>query len=313
MITTVTLNAAIDKTYTVPHFGTDNVFRVQSMTAVAGGKGINVARVTKTLGEDVTATGFVAGSHGAFITSGLDREKIAHDFVQVDGESRQCITVLDPADSNRQTELLEPGPTITNGQLDAMKRKIGELAKRSTHMVFSGSLPKGCPAGTYAELIEEARSANGSLRLILDTSGDALVAGIEAKPTLIKPNEHEIRKLLGQAAGTEADLIACIRDLMGRGIPYVIVSLGGDGALAGCNGAVYRVQFPPMEIVNPVGSGDSMVSGMVVAMKRGYSDADLLRFGCACGSANALTSSAGNVRPEDVDLLFAAVSVAERN
>ncbi|WP_152396800.1 1-phosphofructokinase [Paenibacillus guangzhouensis] len=308
-IVTVTLNAAIDKTYTVPQFDLNHAYRVNDMVATAGGKGINVARVASILQQPVIVSGFVAGSQGRFITEGLNREGIAHDFVQVPGESRVCITILDPAKPNEQTELLEPGPRITPEAMDALSLKLQELAKTSTCMAFSGSLPMGCPTDTYARLIRDVKLSNPDLRIVLDASGDALVAGLEAKPFLIKPNEHEIEKLVGKTVQSPEELHACIRNLMAEGIACVVVSLGKDGAIAGYQGKLYRVTFPPLEIVNPVGSGDSMVSGMIIAFERGYNIEDTLRLGSACGSANALMIGAGSVQPTDVERLFADVHV----
>ncbi|MFD0617627.1 1-phosphofructokinase [Paenibacillus sp. GCM10027629] len=308
-IVTVTLNAAIDKTYTVPQFNLNYAYRVNEMVATAGGKGINVARVASTLQQPVIASGFVAGSQGRFITEGLNQEGITHDFVEVPGESRVCITILDPARPNEQTELLEPGPRITPDAIDALSLKLQELAKTSTCMAFSGSLPMGCPTDTYAKLIRDVRTSNPDLRIVLDASGDALVAGLEAKPFLIKPNEHEIEKFVGKSIQSPDELHECILSLMADGVACVVVSLGKDGAIAGYEGKLYRVTFPPLEIVNPVGSGDSMVSGMIIALERGYSIEDTLRLGSACGSANALMIGAGSVQPIDVERLFANVHV----
>lgn len=310
-ITTVTLNAAIDKTYTVPGFGLNHAFRVQNIVATAGGKGINVARVAAALGESVIATGFVAGTHGQFITKGLDSEGIAHDFVEVEGESRQCITILDPAKPNEQTELLEQGPIIDPASIADMSDKLRHLAAQSSYVVFSGSLPKGCPPEIYAALIRELQSSHPDIRIVLDTSGDALMAGVQAKPFLIKPNEHEIEKLLGKKVSSELELCDCIRDLMNKEIACVVVSLGEKGSIAGYQGKLYRVTFPPMEIVNPVGSGDSMVSGLVTALKRGESIKNALRLGTACGSANALMLGAGFVQLPDVERIYKQVNVAE--
>lgn len=308
MITTVTLNAAIDKTYSVKSFEMDRVSRVSDMIAVPGGKGINVARVARLLGEPVTAAGFVAGFNGQFIRSGLDTEGIPHDFTEVPGESRLCLTVLD-ADNGTQTELLEPGPAIAESSLQSLKEKVKALAGRSTHVCFSGSLPLGCPPTLYAELITLAKDAGAEA--VLDASGDALAAGLEAMPLLIKPNEHEIVRLLGRPASSDDELAACIRELMQRGIRHVVVSLGARGALAGSGGRVRRVAIPAIRAVNPVGSGDAMVAGMVTALRRGSGDADAVRFGAACGTANALQMQAGVVTAEDVERIYRSVTVTD--
>ncbi|NOJ72923.1 1-phosphofructokinase [Paenibacillus alvei] len=306
MITTVTLNAAIDKTYYIPGFNSNALYRVDQTLATAGGKGINVARVIHALGEMVTATGFVAGYNGMAITDMLREEGIGTDFISVPGESRLCMNIIDPT-GGTQTELLEAGPSITPESIDAMKAKIEELAAKSSHVVFSGSLPKGCGTNLYAELIDIARG-QGAIP-VLDTSGDALIAGIQSRPYLIKPNEHEVTKLTGGLADSEDEIVRAVLQLMQNGVDNVIVSLGERGALAGCEEQLYGVSIPCVEAVNAVGSGDSMVAGLVVADRRGLSLEEKLKLGAACGTANALMPSAGMVRMADVESLLREIQV----
>jgi len=306
MITTVTLNAAIDKTYYIPGFGSNALYRADETLATAGGKGINVARVIHALGEDVTATGFVAGYNGMAIVDMLRQEGIQADFLSVSGESRLCLNIIDPVGGS-QTELLEAGPVITPEAIEAMKAKIEELASRSSHVVFSGSMPKGCGTDLYADLIQIARS-QGAIP-ILDTSGDALIAGIQSKPYLIKPNEHEVTKLTDGSADNEDEIVRAVQQLMQDGISNVIISLGERGALAGCDGRLYGVSIPRVEAVNAVGSGDSMVAGLVVADHRGCSPEERLKLGAACGTANALMPSAGMVKLSDVESLLRDIQV----
>lgn len=308
MITTVTLNAAIDKTYGVDGFELGKVTRVQKMDACAGGKGINVAKVIATLGETVTATGFVAGYNGRYITDQVALEGMGNDFVEAEGESRLCLNIIDSA-KGTQTELLEAGPIIDEAALEAIRGKIRALAAKSRFIVMSGSLPKGCPAGTYAELIAIAKESGADVAL--DTSGNALLEGIKAKPFLIKPNEDEIEKLLGKPAGTESELVACIREVLAQGIRCVIVSLGAKGSIFGYDGRVYRVQAPVIDCVNAVGSGDSFVAGAVVGFARGENAVEAIRLGTACGTANALNFKAGQVIPADVERLLGEVRIEE--
>ncbi|MCC2683122.1 MAG: tagatose-6-phosphate kinase [Paenibacillaceae bacterium] len=301
MLTTVTLNAAIDKTYFFNSFTLGTVSRTQTMRVNPGGKGLNVARVAGQLGRSVLATGFVGGYNGRFIMDELDRQGIAHDFVQVEGESRLCLNMIDL--SNRSsTEVLEPGPEITSDQVEEMKRKIRQLAAKSAIVALSGSVPRGAPTSIYAELIAIAK-AEGA-RVFLDASGDALMAGITAIPEMIKPNEDEVERIIGKKLEREEDLIDSVRELMERGIKRVIVTLGAAGSLAGVDGRLYRIRAPKLDAVNTVGCGDSFVAGMASAVLQGMNVEDSLRLATAAGSANALTEEAGNVRLEDVDALF---------
>ncbi|GAA3400853.1 1-phosphofructokinase [Paenibacillus hodogayensis] len=305
-ITTVTLNAAIDKTYVMDAFPLGKVSRVAEMISVPGGKGINVARVAGQLGSQVRATGFVGGSNGDYIVKELTKTGLANDFVKVDGESRLCLNMIDKT-AGTSTELLEPGPVVREEHLEAIREKVRQLAADSSIVALSGSLPKGAPAALYAELIHIARSAGATV--LLDTSGDALVEGVKAKPFLIKPNEDEVGKLIGRKPERESDLYAGVLQLLEQGVGCVAVTLGAEGALAGYAGTLYRIRAPRIEAVNPVGSGDSFVAGMAAALAAGEPVLRALCLATACGTANALNPQAGDVRTEDVQRLLAEVAV----
>lgn len=304
-ITTVTLNAAIDKTYVLDTFPLGQVSRVSEMISVPGGKGINVARVARQLGGQVRATGYVGGSNGDFIVKELTKAGLVNDFVIVEGESRLCLNMIDKT-SNTSTELLEPGPVVTAADVAAIKEKVRRLAADSSIVAFSGSLPKGAPASLYAELIEIAKA--GGAKTFLDTSGDALVEGVEARPDLIKPNEDEIGRLLGGKPQRETELYSGVLKLLER-VGCVVVTLGAGGSLAGYAGTLHRIRAPRIEAVNPVGSGDSFVAGMAVALASGEPIGQALRLATASGTANALNAQAGDVRPEDVKRLLDQVRI----
>lgn len=306
LITTVTLNAAIDKTYYMEKFPLGKVSRVSTMISVPGGKGINVARVAHQLGGEVLATGFVGGSNGSYIVKELGKSGISSDFVEVEGESRLCLNMIDQSEST-STELLEPGPVITEQQIAEMKAKIGLLAAKSAIVAFSGSLPKGAPASLYAELIGIAKAAGA--QAFLDTSGDALLEGVRAKPIFIKPNEDEVEKLIGRKLEKESDVYGGIHQLMEQGIACVVVTLGASGSVAGFDGQLYRVRAPQIEAVNAVGSGDSFVAGMAVAIASEQPFQQAIRLATACGTANALNVQAGDVRSDDVKWLIEQVQI----
>jgi tagatose 6-phosphate kinase len=307
MITTVTLNAAIDKTYYVPAMVNYDVIRVKRMYALPGGKGINVARVVQQLGLPVTVTGIIGGSNGIFIERELTKQLIAHDFVRVDGESRICLNIMDES-NGESTEILESGPTISQYDVEAIKQKVQELAQLSRIVTFSGSLPNGAEAGLYAELIQLAKQAGAVV--FLDTSGAALVEGIKLIPYLIKPNKEEVAALLGKPVREEGELYPLIHQYMNQGITCVVVTLGSIGSIVGMNGVLYRVLAPNVQAVNSVGSGDSFIAGMAIAVYRGYSDEQCLRFATAAGSANALTNIAGSLDPDELDRLEKRVEVS---
>ncbi len=306
-ITTVTLNAAIDKTYYLPALAKGKVVRAEQVLSMAGGKGVNVARVLRQLGHpEVAATGFASGYNGQFIIDQVKEIGIESEFVGASGESRLCLNFIDRSDGS-STEVLEPGPEILTEHLDNFKRKLRHLGEESGLVIFSGSIPKGLSSGLYAELIEIARSAGAEI--FLDASGEPLVHGLAAKPSFIKPNVDEIVPLL--AGMGELDLYDGVCSLMEKGIPNVIVTLGGEGAVAGIEGKLYRVQIPKIKPINTVGSGDAFVAGFAYGYARDWPAADRLRYAAAAGCANALSPAAGDVRRSDHEEILRHVRVEE--
>jgi tagatose 6-phosphate kinase len=308
MITTVTLNAAIDKTYYVTRFKLGGSHRASQMFAEAGGKGINVARTLFQLGLDPIATGFLGGNNGAFIEKELDRVGIKQDFVHVAEESRICLNIIDETDSS-STEVLESGPAITADELELLRLKVAQQAEQTKWIVFSGSLPKGLPPSTYAELIDLARKKEA--HIFLDTSGEALRLSIPAKPFFIKPNEKEIAELTGKVAASVEELCLSIQAIINQGIACVTVSLGEKGSITGYQGKLYRATVPQLQIVNTVGCGDAFVAGMVAGFSRQEPIEACIRLAAATGTANALSQQAGYVRPEDVEHIQTIVRIEE--
>ncbi|AJY75635.1 1-phosphofructokinase family hexose kinase [Paenibacillus beijingensis] len=308
MIKTVTLNAAVDKTYYLDAFLPESVNRAAEVYAVPGGKGLNAARVVHALGGRTQATGIVGGSNGQFIRTGLDAAGIAHDFAETEGESRLCLNFIS-RETNASTEVLEPGPTIGEAELAQVALKVTDGLTDSDIVILSGSLPKGAPAETYGKLIALIRQSGA--RAFLDTSGAALVHGLEATPFFIKPNKDEAEALLGISVRDEHEVAATVRHWMAAGIACPIVTLGASGSIAGFGGTCYRVHAPRIEAVNTVGCGDSFVAGMAVAMRGGMPIREALRFATAVGAANALTRHAGEVYESDVLRLTEQVEVTE--
>ncbi|WP_199615711.1 1-phosphofructokinase family hexose kinase [Paenibacillus alkalitolerans] len=307
MITTVTLNAAIDKTYYVDTFVPGRVSRADRVLAVPGGKGLNVARVIRTLGYETLATGIVGGNNGNFIRTGLDRIGIAHDFVTtIGGESRLCLNIISQHPC-LSTEILEPGPKVSEEETKAVFAKVSMLAAVSDIVVLSGSLPAGMPSDTYKLLIERIRE-QGALPF-LDSSTAALRNGLEAKPFLVKPNEDEAESLLGVDVRNEESLVKALRHRMTEGIDCIVVTRGAAGSIAGFRGQCYRVHAPVITPLNTVGCGDSFVAGMAVGFQRQWEIEQILTFATAVSAANALTEHAGEVYGADVERLSKEIRI----
>lgn len=306
MIVTVTLNAAVDKTYYVSGFSAGAVHRVRRQIAEPGGKGNNVAKIVRLLGGDAVATGFSAGGAGAFIEERLAARGIRTAFVRVPGESRTCLNIVDEA-SGASTELLEEGPTVTTEGLAEIKEAIGRLGAEASVVVLSGSLPAGAPTDLYAELVGIARAAGA--RVYLDASGEALALGVGAGPDLIKPNEEELARLVGRKRLEAPHWTATASMLHDRGVRQVCATLGSQGAVACIEGALYRVIAPAVHAVSAVGCGDAFVAGMAYAEELGLPAAERLRTAAAAAAAAAMTDRAGELDPGVYERLLDRVEI----
>lgn len=301
MISTVTLNVSIDKAYKIKgSVESGKVIRVLECNNTAGGKGLNVSRVISICGEEVLATGFVGGHCGALVEELLENDNIKNQFTHVNSETRSCINILD--ENNISTEFLEKGSYVNKNEIDKFIEDFNKIIDNSNIITISGSVPQGVPADIYATLIKMIKAKNK--KVILDASGDLLKEGIKALPTMIKPNSEEMENLLGISINNREEVIKSAIKLYESGIELVVVSLGGDGALLVCEEGVYHGKPPKIKVVNTVGCGDSMVAAFSVAMERGYSNTDSLKYAVSISAANAMTFSTGNFNSKDADSIF---------
>lgn len=309
MITTVTLNPSIDKAYYLAQpMVPGSVMRVKEVINNAGGKGINVAKNVKLCGYPVRAAGFLGGFNGQYLEALLADKGIESRFTRVAAETRSCINVLE--NGYGSTEFLEPGEEISDLEVSEFMLEFGRLLEDTDVVTISGSLPKGVGTGIYASLIELAKESGK--QVILDSSGAAFEQGLAAKPTLIKPNKEEIAAYFGVSISSLEETVLYAKRFAEQGIDYVVVSLGGDGALLLHGGAVYHGRPPKISPVNTVGCGDSMVGALAVGLATNKSPEDCLRYAIAVGTANALSPYTGHFEKEDFDRVIEEVQVVRR-
>ncbi|EOH71497.1 tagatose-6-phosphate kinase [Enterococcus malodoratus] len=308
MIVTVTMNPSIDISYPLATLKIDTVNRTNKVTKTAGGKGLNVTRVIHDLGGDVLATGVLGGFHGAYIAEELKKAGIKQDFTPIAEESRDSIAILH---EGNQTEILESGPTVSKDEQAAFLEKFEELIKQADIVTISGSLAKGFPPDFYQKLVQIAQQH--VVKVLVDTSGESLKQVITAKqkPYLIKPNLEELEALLGQAFSLEEldDIQAALSQPLFEGIEWIVVSLGKHGAIAKYQDTFYRVKIPKIQVVNPVGSGDSTIAGFAYGLSKAMPPMDLLKMCMATGMANAQENKTGHVDPANVKNHFEKINV----
>jgi 1-phosphofructokinase/tagatose 6-phosphate kinase len=311
MIVTVTLNAAIDRTLTVPNFQRGQRHRASSGLALAGGKGINVARTLKTLRVPVVATGLAGGQTGARIVEELSHEAILNDFVRIEGESRTSTAVVDPT-GGTFTEINEWGPAVRPEELETLLEKLDYLTQDAELVVFAGSLPRDVDDDFYAEAIHVL--ARKGIPAALDCDGEPLRLGIEAEPLLVSPNQREAEGVVGHEFHDDEDFAFALDQIADRGARNVLITteLGCFALLREDRVARrYRVETQRLDPVSKVGTGDTMLGALIAARVAGKSAEEQLRAAVAAGAASSAELGAGRFDPRYATRLQPAVEVTE--
>jgi len=306
MILTVTLNPAVDKTYTAGELITGHANRMRTAMSFAGGKGINVARVLRQYGQLVCATGFLGGYAGDFIEDTLLDKQVECQFVRVEGETRSNINIL--ADNGYATEIIEPGPLIGEEPLEEFLALYGELVAQCEAVVLSGSTGRGIPEDIYKTLVERARLKG--VRTMLDTSGESLRSGIRARPYFIKPNQKELEYIVGHKLVNREAVIEAATLLHMGGIAHVVVSMGKNGLLYVCSGGkAYYARAENIQALNTAGCGDCVVASFAMSFLRRDSKEEALRRATAISAANATTLECVNVPFGMAEELYESITV----
>jgi len=311
VIVTLTLNAALDRTLTVPNFQRGQRHRASGGLTLAGGKGINVARALKRLDVPVVATGLAGGLTGTRIVEELTGEAILNDFVRIADESRTSTAVVDPTASS-YTEINEWGPHVEAEELDMLRDKLRYLASAADTVVFAGSLPRGVDDDFYAELIRELNRRN--VETVLDAEGESLRLGTASEPFLVSPNQREAESLVGQEFHEDHDFIQALEDIVELGARNVLITQEtGCFALIREERDVKRLRAvaPRIEPVSTVGSGDVLLSGFLAARAAGKPIDDALRSAVGAGAAATLEVGAGRFDPREAGRLSGGVEVSE--
>lgn len=312
MILTVTLNAALDRTLTVPSFSSGHRHRATDAIALPGGKGVNVARALKVLGEPVIATGLAGGRTGTTIIEELTAEGILNDFVRIREESRASTAVVDPM-SGEQTEINEVGPAVGIDEIDVLFDKLRYLSKGADLVVLAGSLPRDVPDDVYAKMLSDLNAA--SIPVALDAFGANLRAGVAGEPMVISPNRREAEEVVGYEFQDDADLASGAETLAQLGAGIVLIH-DVEGCVArfgaGADGRTFRARLGPVrDIVATVGSGDALLAGFVSSWLAHQDPERAVRWAVACGAANTLRLGAGVFDLSDAEAFSRRVEIIE--
>lgn len=306
MIYTVTLNPTIDRTMHFPALAVGKLNRATSSRTDLSGKGVNVSVALRRFQVETVLMGFIAGVYGRVLLEGLRSDGYTCDFVEVQGETRSNITVIDEA-TGVTTKLNEPGPTITEADLRALEERLTGRIQQGDLCVLSGSLPPGTPVDTYARLVTAVQNKGGWAAL--DTSGPTLAAGCHARPAFVKPNDEEASSLIETPLNTPAALVKGLEAILALGPRRVLLSLGKRGAAVASGEFVWLATPPPIAEVSAVGAGDALMAGGLWAWQQNLPIEEILRWATASGTATAMEDGTAIPPLERIQKVYEQVHV----
>jgi 1-phosphofructokinase family hexose kinase len=303
-------NASVDKIVAVDALRPGEIHRPQVLSVVAGGKALNAGRAAATLGLRVIAVPVLAGHAGAWVADGLAADGIEARPVWIEGETRECLSVLDRS-TGRLTEFYEAGPAMGAAAWAQVEAAISRAVAEDpvgTVVLISGSLPIGASPDAHARAAAAVRAAGG--RAVIDVGGAALARAMAERPWLAKVNALEASQATGLPLDGEGEALAAARALRDAGATTVLISRGVDGAvLVDAQGDGWRIGPPPELGAFPVGSGDSLLGGFAAALAWGLPFVEAARTGAAVAAANALHPGQGRIDRADVDRLLPGITL----
>jgi 6-phosphofructokinase 2 len=283
-ILTLTVNPALDRIVTVDRLVFEDRAYIESTTESAGGRGINASRVLTSFGAVNTAITTSGKQVGRRFEEQLRHDDFSKEIVKIRSNIRTNLTISDR--QGLSVKLNELGPTLTKLEQNRIIKAVETLLPDSSWLMLCGSLPPGVDEHLYTKLIQLAE--NKSVETLLDTDGDPLLYGLEAKPTVVKPNQSEAERLLNTALITRSQIIDAAQRIKALGPKSVVLSLGSRGVIAATSSeGVLEVVPPPIEAVCPIGAGDAMSAVIVWALQKGEPFSEALRWGVAAGTASA--------------------------
>jgi tagatose 6-phosphate kinase len=310
-IVCVTPNVSVDRTFVVPRLVPSAVQRTDRTLAAAGGKGLNVARSLVVLGHRPLAVGMIGGHVGSHVAALAHQEGIDARWTGIRGETRTCVVIVS-WETGTATVVNEAGPAVSADEWSVFERAVLEEAERAGAVCLCGSLPPGVPAERYGSLVARLRAEGPRGRpVFVDAHGDALASAVGARPTAVKINAEEAAALLGREIVTLDDTVSAAAEIGATGVPQVVVTFGGAGAVLAHSGGVFRAQPPDVDVVSPVGSGDAFLAAYVAAQVEGAGPVAALRRGAAAGAANARSPWGGTFERADYVAALGSVTVRQ--
>ena len=283
MILTLTINPAVDRIITADRLVFEDRGYILDHSEAAGGRGINASQVVHAFGGKTVAVLTAGGPAGERIEKLLGTLGFSSDIVHVRAETRTNLTISDK--QGLTVKLNERGAPLEASELKEIKKKVEGRLPKTQWLMICGSIQPGVPPHYYCEIIEMAKSHG--VKTLLDTDGEALQHALEAKPTVIMPNQHEAERLLSRALITRGQCLEAVDVMQAMGPENVILSLGARGAIGSSPEGVFEALPPRIEALCPIGAGDALGAAFAWSMEKKKSFSEALRWGVATGTAAA--------------------------
>lgn len=306
MVITVTLNPAMDKTVSVDEFSLGKVNRVNGIRYDIGGKGINVSKVLKNFNIQSKCTGFLGGIWLSKFKSELEDRGIDNNFIEINENTRTNVKVVDHV-NKVYTDINEAGPVISERDLADFIDNFKALCNKGDIVVLSGGVSPNIPKDIYKTLIQIVKEREAFA--VLDAEGELLKYGIEAKPDIIKPNEHEFEMLLNRQLKTREQLIEAAEEILNEGIKEILISLGEKGALYITKDGNYYGKGLKVPVKSTVGAGDSTVAALIYGKIKNFDNKDTLKFAIASGGASVSLEGTEACELQQVEELLKRVEI----
>jgi 1-phosphofructokinase family hexose kinase len=283
LIVTLTVNPAIDRTISVDRLAFEDRAYINSSRESAGGRGINASRVIQSFGGQTLAVLISGGDTGKRLEEHLAGCGYPIAVVPVRNDIRTNLTITDK--QGLTVNLNEAGPTLNKSELTQVERVVRQSMRKASWLMVCGSLPPGVPPSFYARLIVMARKKD--VNTLLDADGDALREGLDARPTVVAPNQQEAERLLGRTLLTRAHFLEAAFQIRAMGAESVLLSVGSRGAVGAFADGLMEALPPRIDALCPIGSGDALAAAYTWSATRNASPAEALRWGVAAGTASA--------------------------
>jgi 1-phosphofructokinase family hexose kinase len=306
MILTIGAHPSLEKTITLPNFRPDQAHRIGEHVITAGSKGFNFARALRTMGHTTTVVTPLAGHTGQRVYSLAAAEGLECAAVWVPGETRMVINLAHP-DTGGCTELIENGPQLAPENWPALEACILERLPQAHWLVVCGSFLPGTPEQALHQIVKATHQAG--VQVVLDTYGPPLLHALPAGPALLKINQKEASDLLEREICTPDETRQAAVEIRERGPRAVVITMGAAGAAGvDAHGQTFGWAAPGITCLCAVGSGDSMLAGLMARWVQGQTLAEAARWGVAAGTANALGLGPGKFEPAQVEYLVEQVT-----